>query len=558
MTCINPLCHFPSEINHVIFSYLNTPQIFKCLAVCRQWRDNIPAWIDKRDRSLVLDTKQLDNAPPSLQHIGRVVERVHLQPSGERVKFQQVNFQQVLDKLVALDLPLLDTLHFLPMPVEAFSMLAVSQSWHKLGTKLRRLGLQGKPSPHAQGAQVDLSVILDSCPFLTHLSFDFCCYPLQFPLDCLSQHQHEHLQYLNMDAHIQLQHLLPLVRHCPQLRYLRFSWDPSMKLDEIMDACPSLKGIGIHSDYIHHSRDPWWKDRSISMAETTLQELISRVRFGDQYRQTAFMIAKHCAHLRRIHLIIQDDHWEADMMQHYFSMPVYDPLLALEEFFYRAIGKVPVETSFVIPLLKQCPNLQRISLDAENADPIYRALVGHALPHLQSLSVWNTDRQMDGLEDLLFSIANTNAPLERFEFTGNFVRSHAIYQALAQISSLRHIVLRSSGGKLGKKCMTQCLSRLRGDGASTRNLESITFIEMEGFMTVEAFGSLRKILSLKRVTFIRCGLINERGLRLLIDRQPPLEFLEIHLSSKTRDGNPLEPILDYARSKIDRVEFHGP
>lgn len=105
MTCTAALSQFPSEINHVIFSYLNTPQIFKCLAVCRQWRDNIPAWIDIRDRSLVLDTKQLDNAPPSLQHIGSVVEGVHLLTSDE-----QVNFQQVMDKLVALDLPLLDTL----------------------------------------------------------------------------------------------------------------------------------------------------------------------------------------------------------------------------------------------------------------------------------------------------------------------------------------------------------------------------------------------------------------------------------------------------------------
>ncbi|CDS13887.1 hypothetical protein LRAMOSA06060 [Lichtheimia ramosa] len=462
-----------------------------------------------------------------------------------------------MDKLAAVGLSLLDTLHLFP-PIEALSAIAVSQSWHQLGTKLRRLGLHGKVSPHAQGAQVDLSVLLDCCPFLTHLSFDFGCYHLQFTLEYLSQHQHEHLQYLKMDAHIQLQHLLPLVRHCPQLRYLRFNWNPSMKLEEIMNACPSLTGIGIHTDYIHHSRDPWWKERSMSMADTTLQELISRVKFGDQYRQIAFMIANQCAHLRRIRLIIQDDDWVADMMQHDFSTLVYDPLLALEEFDYRALGQVPVETSFVIPLLKKCPNLQRISVDAKNADPIYRALVGLALPHLQSLSVCNTDRQMDGLEDLLFSIANTNAPLERFEFSGNVVRSYAIYQALAQISSLRHIVLRDLGSKLDKKDMTQCLSRLRGDGASTRNLESITFIEVEGFMTVEPFGSLRKILSLKRVTFLRCGFINERGLRLLIDRQPPLEFLEIHLSSKTRDGNPLEPILDYARSKIDRVESRGP
>lgn len=292
----------------------------------------------------------------------------------------------------------------------------------------------------------------------------------------------------------------------------------------------------------------------MSMAETTLQELISRVEFGDQYRQTAIMIAKHCAHLMRIHLIIDGGDWVADMVQHDFSTLAYDPLLALKEFEYRVIRQVPVETSFVIPLLKKCPNLQRISLDAKDADPIYRALVGLALPHLQSLSVCNTDRQMDGLEDLLFSIANTNAPLERFVFSGNVVRSHAIYQALAQISSLRHIVLRDFGSKLDKKDMTQCLSRLRGDGASTRNLESITFIKVQGFMTVEAFGSLRKILSLKRVTFHRCGSISERGLRLLIDRQPPLEFLEIHLSSKTMDGNPLEPILDYARSKIDQVK----
>ncbi|CDS08433.1 hypothetical protein LRAMOSA09795 [Lichtheimia ramosa] len=332
-----------------------------------------------------------------------------------------------------------------------------------------------------------------------------------------------------------------------------------MDMEDILDACPSLKGISIHNTMtVHHSRDPWWKERSMLMSPTTLQELDIRVMFGDQYRQIATIIARHSAHLKRIHLLIDGGDWGAHMKQHDFNTLVYDPLLALKEFKYLANRRAPVEASFVIPLLKKCPSLQRLSLDARNADPIYRALVGLDLLHLQYLSVCNTDWQMNGLEDLLFSIANTNAPLEHFVFSGDVFQSHVIYQALAQISSLRHIELKDFARIRDKKCMTRCLSRLRGDGSCTRNLESIMFFNVEGFMTVEAFGSLRKILSLKRVTFHRCGYVSERGLRLLIDRQPPLDFLKIHLSSRTMDHKPLEPILAYARTKIHHVESPGP
>lgn len=105
MTLVTALCQFPSELNHVIFSYLDLQQLLECLAVCRQWRDNIPVWVDTQEKSLFLSIKQLNNAPPSLQCIASVVREIQLAPLGE-----QGNFQQLIDKLAALDLPLLNTL----------------------------------------------------------------------------------------------------------------------------------------------------------------------------------------------------------------------------------------------------------------------------------------------------------------------------------------------------------------------------------------------------------------------------------------------------------------
>lgn len=105
MTLITPLCQFPAEINNVIFSYLNLKQLLECSLVCRQWRDNIPTWIHAHDRSLHLNMKRLNNARPSLQYLGRVVQGIHFAPWG-----QGVNVQQVLGNLLALDLPHVDTL----------------------------------------------------------------------------------------------------------------------------------------------------------------------------------------------------------------------------------------------------------------------------------------------------------------------------------------------------------------------------------------------------------------------------------------------------------------
>ncbi|KAI7881460.1 hypothetical protein K492DRAFT_177058 [Lichtheimia hyalospora FSU 10163] len=307
-------------------------------------------------------------------------------------------------------------------------------------------------------------------------------------------------------------------------------------------------------------RDPWYKERHMATRSTrTLEELDLRILFGDVYRQTATMLSRHYMHLKKIRLDIDGGDWGVHVKQHDMSTLGDHPLPALEELEYHSNRQAPIEASFVIPLLKKCPNLKRILLDTRMADPIYRALVGLDLPHLQHLSILETDTKMDGLEEFLFSIAHTNSPLKSFEFKGNVFNSRIIYQALAQISSLRHIELNDfAWRKRDKICVTRCLRQLRGDSSTISNLESIVFCNVEGFMTVEAFGSLRKIPSLKQVTLHRCGSISEPGLRLLVDRKPPLEFLEIHLSSSTMDGKSLEPTLTYARSKIHRVKATGP
>lgn len=453
------------------------------------------------------------------------------------------------------------------MPVEGSSVIEVSKEWYQLGTKLRRLWLDFcKPAED----QIDISPLLDCCPFLTHLTITFPQSREPY-LKYFEQDRHLQLQYLEIRTHMEMQDLLSLVRHCPELRYLRFNWDDSMDMKQILDACPSLKGVGVNTRFFSYD-DPWWKDRrhvSIATRSSTtasLQELNLRVKSGDLYQQTATMLTQHCEHLKRLYLDIElrDGNGMSELNDLYYIL-VYNPLPALEEFQYHVgYPHAPAKAAFVIPLLKKCPNLKYVYIDTSHAGPIYRALVGLHLPYLRCLRVSDTDHVIYGLEELLFSIADTNTPLERFVFGGNVFGSHEIYQALAQILSLRHIELNDYGTRRprDKKVMTQCLSRLRGDGVTstpaTRNLESIEFYNVEGFMTVDAFGSLRKILPLKRVAFYRCGPMSERGLRLLVDREPSLEFLAVHLSSRTTDGNSLEPLLAYARTKISIVNTPGP
>ncbi|KAJ8655225.1 hypothetical protein O0I10_009093 [Lichtheimia ornata] len=565
MTLVAALCQFPAEINNVIFSYLDMKQLLECLAVCRQWRDNIPFWIETQERTLQLSMSQLDNAHPPLQYIGRVVQGIQLAPWR-----QEVNYQQVIVNLVALDLPHVDTLQLYFMPAKGSSVIEASKAWYQLGTKLRRLLLSLK---HPTRGQFDVSPLLRCCPFLTHLAIDYPHFSEPY-LKYIGQGRQLQLHYLKFRAHIEMQDLLSLVRRCPELRYLRIGWNHSMDLKQIFDACPSLKGVGVNTR-VFESDDPWWKDRRHmpmatrrSPTTASIQELDMYVKFEDLYLQIAAMLNHHCEHLKRLYLDINIDNWDGRIKQHDLDTLEYDPLPALEEFEYHAYQPAPAKASFVIPLLKKCPNLKSIYINTREAGPIYRALVGFHLPHLRCLTVSDTDRDMDGLEDLLFSIANTNTPLERFIFKGDVFRSHWIYQALSQISSLRHIELDDfepnvfKARKRDKKIMTQCLNRLHGDGVTstpaTRNLESIDFFHVEGFMTVDAFGSLRKIFPLKRVAFHRCGPMSERGLRLLVDREPPLEYLEMHLSSRTMDDKSLEPILAYARTKIPIIRTPRP
>lgn len=359
-----------------------------------------------------------------------------------------------------------------------------------------------------------------SCPRLTHFSLLYGhSKETRLVNNNQLETQYPYLQCVNLGKTFDLDNLVAFAQQCPQLNSLRITWPRHGTLDvgRLLQVCPFLEYFSVGL-YIQPRHDPWWArkicaNRNRLVSTPTLREFAINVSQFEAFPQALSVINMQLESLVRLRFefTIRANSNNFDMLQNQQSIHVPSSAPLEELVFVTKSGDAPID-------LVLCLHL----------------------PH-------DTPGQV---ADLLQAIDHHGVPLEKFEYTGPALGIECkIYEAIAAISTLRHLALNFRYcGAIDKLWMTQFLKRLR----ETKSIEWIVFYHTLGFASTDAFRSLRRMSTLKRISFHYNRQMDEQGFKLLVDRKPPLHQLDF-VTFSFSDKRWMDDLVAYARTRIQKV-----
>lgn len=385
-----------------------------------------------------------------------------------------------------------------------------------------------------------LVTILISCPHITHLCYRDNWIRSKATTTSLDESvTFPKLRFLaiespNSDCTL-------VVSRSPHLRYLQYRNDTelSVSLASILKACPKLECIKYwHQDTpLMSTQDPlWWHDEQTTTTTTGLHKLQVAITQTPLLHDFWVAADQHYKTLRCLHMHLSRD----CVIDGTITMAPWRIPEQLKEFSYHYTkAGVPREHSefierFLLPILKGCHQLAHVSISL-----LYQPLPSDAwglladLQHLRHLSIMSRHNSNEEMVALLREISTRCIPLEELAYQGNWF-NHAtatdsplpptIFGILTTIPTLRHITINAEcEGDIDKIIMSRCFKHLK----QLPNLESLSFEYLCGFISEQVFRSLRNLPKLSEVSFYSCRFLNEKGMRLLIARQPRLNKLSV-------------------------------
>lgn len=434
-----------------------------------------------------------------------------------------------------------------------------SVSMRQLGYHLRYLQLE-----EAWGT-ADVFSVLGCCPRLTHFSL-FYGHSKETRLVNNNQleTQYPYLQCVNLGKTFDLDNLVAFAQQCPQLNSLRITWPRHGTLDvgRLLQVYPFLEYFSVGL-YIQPRHDPWWARKICAntnrlVSSPMLREFAIDVCQYEAFSQALSVINMQLESLVRLRFgefIIRGGSFNNfDMLQNQPSIHIPSSVPLEELVFITESGDVPIDL-VLVPLLECCQQLRRVSIACwdimtSHLPDRYCYALGHCLPHLHHLCLHLPQDNAHQVVNLLQAIDHHGVPLEKFEYTGPALGIECkIYEAIAAISTLRHLALNFRYcGAIDKLWMTQFLKRLRG----SKSVEWIVFYHTLGFASTDAFRSLRKMSTLKRISFHYHRQMDEQGFKLLVDRKPPIHQLDF-MTFSFSDERRMDDLVAYAKTRIQKV-----
>lgn len=389
-----------------------------------------------------------------------------------------------------------------------------------------------------------LVTILISCPHLTHLCYRDNWMRRSATTTALDESvTFPKLRFLaiespNSDCTL-------VVSRSPHLRYLQYrnTAKVSISLASILEACPTLECIKYSNQDtpLLSTQDPlWWHDEQMKSDQVTglhkLQVAITQTPLLHDYWMA---VDQHYKTLRCLHMRLSRECVFNDTIS-FPTMASWRIPEQLQEvtYHYTKTG-IPQEHSefakrFLLPILKGCHQLTHVSISLINQplpSDAWSLLVD--LQHLTHLCIKSQHDSNKEIVTLLREISTRCIPLQEFAYQGNWFNyaratesplPPTIFGILTTIPTLRHITINAEcEGDIDKIIMSRCFKHLK----RLPNLASLSFECLWGFTSEQVFRSLRNLPKLHEVSFYNCGFLIEKGMLLLIDRQPKLNKLSV-------------------------------